>query len=71
MRVALAPVELGDEKQPAALGRGQVTGQLGDLGFEPLERHRGGRVLGDSGRGKGGQRSLLDHWEAAPIIAPT
>ena len=65
VRVTFAAVELGDKQQPTALGGSQMTGQRGDLGFEPLERHGRGSNLNNSS-----QRSLLDsHGEAAPIVA--
>jgi hypothetical protein len=38
--VSGAPIELGDQHQPSALGRREVPGQLGDLGLEALQRHR-------------------------------
>jgi hypothetical protein len=39
MRVpALAAVELGNQREPAMLGRIQVPRKLGDLGFKLIER---------------------------------
>ena len=34
VRPAVAAVELGDQAQPAVVGRVEVAGQLGDLGLE-------------------------------------
>ena len=46
IRPALAPIELGDQREPAMLSGIEVPGELGDLGFELIERtaRRGRRV---------------------------
>jgi len=38
IRPAIAAIEFCDQREPAMLGGVEVTGELGDLGFELIER---------------------------------
>ena len=65
---AAARVEVGQQDQEPARGRGQVPGQLADLRLQPLQRHRtrrtgirghgGGELVAGRGRGRGGGAGL-------------
>ena len=44
IRPSIAAIELSDQREPAMLGCVEVTGELGDLGFDLIERARGLRM---------------------------
>jgi hypothetical protein len=63
----LAGVEVGQQDHEPAGRRGQVPGQLADLRFQPLQRHRGrpgGRAVGG-----GASMVIIEHvFEANTLV---